>query len=214
MANWRVYVGTVLPISGLIIGISFYLMLGAIAEVNPLQTAIAGEPPPTMEGFLTHGKTFASLMFLAFGLAGAASVAVVWLGGTASDLGEGGYLRRLRRDARASFDKGENPSPVLIAAKMLEIEKEEDGWQIETIKAYLDTAKKDPMPIDGEFLTMLSSFCKHAHAAADEVLAKGSAEPWMKFGGRDWDASELVTEAVNIVDRIRALRHRDSRPSY
>jgi len=196
-----------LTLSGLLLGLGFYLFLGSLAEVNPLQTAIAGEAPPTWGVFFAHRKAIVAVALLVGGGGGLVLSAFVIMTGTASGMMEGGYQRRLRRRARRALPV-DNPSPLLVALKMLEFEREERGWQLETLLVYLNAAKADEAPVDQALLTDLKAFCKQAHAAADAVLAERGAGSFVRVSGREWRAADLVTEVERVVSRIHDLRHR------
>ncbi len=207
------YAKMVLIAAGCAVVLGFFLMMLTFVDVNAINTTLAGEAPPSTAQFLAHPRVKTATFLFGVGAVGASVALMLFVGAVATHMAEGSYLWRLRREARNSF--GDNkPAPLIVALKMLEIEHKRDGWQIETIAAYLDAAKADKRAIDADFLSELATYCKGAHADADEILKDGEADPRIDFAGRNVGAADLVTNAENAVDRIRDLRHRDSRPVY
>ena len=215
MLTWQAHAKLVGILASVMFSVGLFLLFLTFAQVNAINATLAGEAQPTMDMFMSHTWVQLSLAIIALGAVLAIFSIGLGLFGAASDLTGDGYLRQLRRDAKATLVEDDvAATPLRVALKMLELETAEKGWQIETIHAYLDVAKRDETPIDGDLLTQIATYCRQAHAHADQELEKGRQEPMTVFAGRKWHASELVTQTEKIAERIRELRHRDSRPTY
>jgi len=192
--------------AGIFMAFALAFFTGALAEVNPLQTSLAGEPPPTWADYRGHWKALAGgILVLASGVSVLLSVLLA-MGRWGWEMSQGRYHWSLRRRARAALTV-QSPSELILTLKMLEIEQEEAGWQLETMHAYLDAVQVTDVPVDPILLKDFKDHCRRAHAEADAAIADRT-RALLDFSGRPWVPSELIIEAQRLNKRVQGLRFR------